>query len=128
MPATAKSDERRQSNRYKLFNRAITVSQEGVGHLIEMSYNGFSAKYIDCDFPPEKRWNTNLIISGSNLYIGKVQVKVVWSDSKVTPPYSSVSTQKIGVQFTSLTKYQKSKIARFIECHTEAKRTAMSFS
>ena len=112
--------ERRKHERLNLLSEeAVACLESGLGPILEMSCNGFSAEYCDHNCLPGQECCTNIFVRGGTV-INNVPIKFEWVNGKKidsTPDQTSSAT--VGVRFQNLTVTQKLQIAALLKWHTE---------
>lgn len=114
MNVAIKKVDRRRRGRTKIDYKAIALSFDRVGHLLEMSPAGFSAKCSKGNFDLGVECLVDILAGHRNLYVTDIPVKLVWVKNADYGPFFSISSQTIGVEFVNLTDLQKLKIESFI--------------
>ena len=111
--------ERRKHERLNLLSEEAVVSLEsGLGPILEMSSDGFSAAYCDHDCLPGKECCTNIFVRGGTM-INNIPIKFEWVNGIKKDSALSKSTATVGVRFQNLTISQRLQIAALLKWHTE---------
>lgn len=117
MSSATRYIERRQHQRYSVTDKTLAITFGGVGQLLELSAGGFSAKYFDVGFDPKIECSAEIMVRGSSLYVDEIPLKIIWVGKKDFIPFTSIFTQKVGVQFHELNDMKKQQIEDLVKFH-----------
>lgn len=98
-------------------DKTLAISLGGVGQILEVSSGGFSAKYFDVGFDPALKCKAEIMVRGSSLYIDEIPLEIMWVGKRDYIPFTSIFTQKVGVQFMDLNNAKKNQIDDLIKFH-----------
>ncbi len=119
--------ERRQSARFKVKEGAYAISSstksnELLGQIIDISIGGLSFSYLDYENKYEsiETSDIDLFISGTGFFFNNLLIKTI---SDIVPPdkhsFSSLPIRRRGIQFSDLSKQDKSNLNKFIRQYAD---------
>lgn len=106
--------EQRKFERVRIVNKALAISLNGIGHLLDISEGGFSAKFNGSGHLTTKEWAANIFISNGKYYVRNIPIKFIWEEYPDRSNIDDDSIQIVGVQFCELSLSQRAQLSDFI--------------
>ena len=118
--------EKRKTTRFKVKEGAYAISSstksnELLGQIIDISTGGLSFSYLDYENKYEsiEPSDIDLFISGAGFFFNNLRIKTI-SDIVLpeTHSFSSLPIRRRSIQFSNLSKQDKSNLDNFIQQYT----------
>jgi len=113
--------DRRKDKRFRLPEGSIVAFRPGyvkLGRITDIGTGGLGLTYIHGQELPKVSSEIDIFVAIRDFYLYNVPVETIWDFETDATRFSSLRTQRSGLQFRQLTQAQISGLEYFIENHT----------
>ena len=127
MTKNARTDERREKDRFKLKPGAVVLLAQNwphstiVGNILDISKDGVAVQIVDDHALLESPCELGLAGTNPHCFLGKLPAKPVSEVTMAKIPFGSLVPRRLGLRFGPLTDDQASNIEDYIRDNAIAK-------